>query len=330
MPRDDIHTGQNIAPRLSTRGHGLTPDTLSLVKRIAFLILFVAVVALALFIPATRYSILVLAGHGHGCSLARAFDIPRHEKDITQVKDDVLSQTRLIEKERNGLEHYATPDGDYWTPANSLYILPFNIAEQLTHIYGTGPRSVRKGDIVLDCGANVGVFIRTSLRAGAEKIVAIEPAPDNIECLRRNFPQEIASGRVVLVPKGVWDKEDFLDLLVDPDNQPADSFVIHRPGAKAVARVPLTTIDHLAAELQLPRVDFIKMDIEGAEVRALAGAKGTLARFHPRMSLCTYHVDDHPRQVPIAAREGWSGYSVECGTCLYGDWKVRPEVLFFF
>jgi len=183
-----------------------------------------------------------------------------------------------------------------------------------------------RANIVLDCGANVGVFIRTSLRAGAEKIIAIEPAPDNIECLRRKFPAGDRLGRVVLVPKGVWDKEDFLDLLVDPDNQPADSFIIHRPGAKAVARVPLTTIDHLAAELQLPRVDYIKMDIEGAEVRALAGAKQTLARFHPRMALCTYHVDDHPRQVPIAAREGWNGYSVECGTCLYSDWKVRPEV----
>jgi len=271
-----------------------------------------------------------MAGYGHGCTLSRALDITRHMNELTRVKDDVLSRSRLIEKERNGLEHYATPDGEYWTPAGSQYDLPFNIAEQFTHIYGTGPRAVRKGDIVLDCGANVGVFIRTSLRAEAEKIIAIEPAPDNLECLRRNFPQEIASGRVVIVPKGVWDKDDFLDLLVDPDNQPADSFVIHRPGAKAVAHVPLTTIDHLVGELQLPRVDYIKMDIEGAEVRALQGAKQTLARFHPRMALCTYHVDDHPREVPRAAREGWSGYSIECGTCLYTDWRVRPEVLFFF
>jgi hypothetical protein len=56
MARDNVHTGQNIAPRLSPRGHGPTPDTLSLVKRIAFLILLVTVVALALFIPATSTS----------------------------------------------------------------------------------------------------------------------------------------------------------------------------------------------------------------------------------------------------------------------------------
>ena len=277
----------------------------------------------------SRRALLVLAGYGHGCTVAHAIDISRHIDELTRVKDDVLSKSKLIEKERNGLEHYSTPDGEYWTPAGSQYDLPFNIAEQWTHIYGTGERAVRKGDIVLDCGANVGVFIRTSLRAEAQKIIAIEPAPDNLECLRRNFPREIASGQVVVVPKGVWDKEDFLDLLVDPDNQPADSFVIHRPGAKPVARVPLTTIDHLVAELNLPRVDYIKMDIEGAEVRALRGARQTLGRFHPRMALCTYHVDDHPREVPRAAREAWGGYNVECGTCLYDDWRVRPEVLFF-
>jgi FkbM family methyltransferase len=308
---------------------GLTPDTLSVVKRLALLLILVALAALVLWVPMTRDALLVLLGHGHGCTVARAFDIDRHEKELTRIKDEVLSKSRLIEKERNGLELYSTPDGDYWSPANNQYNLPFNIAEQWTHIYGTGDRAVKKGNIVLDCGANVGVFVRTSLRAGAEKIIAIEPAPDNLECLRRNFAAEIASGRVLVVPKGVWDREDFLDLLVDPDNQPANSFVIHRPGAKAVHGVPLTTIDHLVAELRLPRVDFIKMDIEGAEVRALHGAKETLTRFHPRMALCTYHIDDHPREVPRAALEAWSGYTVECGTCLYSDWKVRPEVLFF-
>ena len=308
---------------------GPAPDTLSVVKRLAFLLLFLALVALLLWIPMTRDAFLVLAGHGHGCTVARAFDIERHDKELARVKDDVLSRSRLIEKEPNGLEHYSTPDGDYWSPAKQQYNLPFNIAEQWTHIYGTGARAVQKGDIVLDCGANVGVFVRTSLRAGADKIIAIEPAPDNLECLRRNFQAEIASGRVVVIPKGVWDKEDSLDLMVNPENQPANSFIIHRPGAVAVHSVPLTTIDHLVAELKLPRVDFIKMDIEGAEVRAVHGAKDTLGRFHPRMALCTYHVDDHPRAVPRAVLEAWNGYTVECGTCLYADWKVRPEVLFF-
>jgi len=44
-----------------------------------------------------------------------------------------------------------------------------------------------------------------------------------------------------------------------------------------VVNVPLTSIDKLVAQLQLPRVDFIKMDIKGATAKALIGAKGLLA-----------------------------------------------------
>jgi FkbM family methyltransferase len=235
----------------------------------------------------------------------------------------------LLQKEYKGLELYSTPDGNYWAPGGSHYVLPFNLAEQAIQIYGKGPRAVQPGDIVLDCGANVGVFTRLALKAGAKQVIAIEPAPDNVECLRRNFAQEIADKRVILVPKGVWNKEDTLELLVDPDNQAADSFVIHREGAKAVARVPLTTIDRLVAEYQLPSVDYVKMDIEGAEVRALEGARETLQRFHPRMSLSVYHQPDHPVEVPRAARAAWPAYRVECGPCNAANGQVRPEILYF-
>ena len=81
--------------------------------------------------------------------------------------------------------------------------LNYDLAEQKRNIYGTG---IRRGDIVLDAGANVGVFTRKALWAGASKVIAIEPAPENLECLRRNFAAEIADGRVVVYPKGVWDK----------------------------------------------------------------------------------------------------------------------------
>ena len=85
---------------------------------------------------------------------------------------------------------------------------------------------VRKGDIVLDCGANLGTFTRTALDRGAKTVVAIEPAPENLECIRRSFKDEIASGRVILYPKGVWDKDDVLTLHIHHDNSAADSFLI--------------------------------------------------------------------------------------------------------
>ena len=76
-------------------------------------------------------------------------------------------------------------------------------------IYGTGARGVQPGDVVLDCGANIGIFSKTALASGARLVVAVEPAPDTLECLRRNLGREIAERRVIVYPKGVWDHDDF-------------------------------------------------------------------------------------------------------------------------
>lgn len=300
-------------------------------KRLLILICILAALAVgALAIhPPLRHYALVQIGRGNGCSPARAWAIEAEKRELTRVKDEILSKQKLLQKELNGLEQYETQYGTFWAPAGSRYTLPFNLAEEATHIYGTGDRFVRKGDIVLDCGANVGTFARFALTAGASKVIAIEPAPDNLECLRRNFKQEIDDGRLLIYPKGVWDKEDFLELLVDPENQAADSFVIHREGAKAIAKIPLTTIDNLVTELKLERVDFIKMDIEGAEVKALYGAKATLAKFHPRMSLSVYHDQAHPFEVPEAARAAWPGYQTECGPCNAVPGAVRADIMYF-
>ncbi len=254
-----------------------------------------------------------------------------HQKAIEREKDRILAATKVVARDPKGFDQYQTPDGLYWIPAGDKvsYMLPFNLAEQAVHIYGTGAQAIRKGDIVLDCGANIGVYTRVALHAGARKVIAIEPAPENLEAFRRNFVQEIAAGTVVVVPKGVWDKEDFLTLHVDPTNTAGDSFVIERKGSVAVAKVPLTTIDKLVAELKLERVDVIKMDIEGAEPNALTGAAQTIKRWKPRLSISAYHMPDHPVRIPRIILGTRPDYQMECGPCNEVDGKPRPDILWF-
>ena len=78
-------------------------------------------------------------------------------------------------------------------------------------------------------------------------------------------------------------------------------------------QVPLTTIDKIVAELGLPRVDFIKMDIEGAEANALAGARDTLTRFKPRLAIAAEHKPDDEVDIPRAVRSLRADYQMECG-----------------
>lgn len=59
-------------------------------------------------------------------------------------------------------------------------------------------------------------------------------------------------------------------------------------------QVETISLDDFVRENNLPRVDFIKADIEGFERHMLAGAQETLARFAPKLALCTYHLHDDP------------------------------------
>ena len=287
-----------------------------------------ALIAAGYFIPSVRLFALKAVGRSPVCPMSNALAADQNFELQKQRAIDILKASKVIQKEP-GYHWVETPKGRWWIPEGNDYVLPFNLAEQSREIYGTGEYAVKPGDTVLDCGANVGTWTRTALDRGAKLVVGFEPAPENIESYRRNFKDEIASGRVILVPKGVWDKEDVLLLKRDPHNSAADSFVMLEDGTPGV-KAPLTTIDRAVAELKLAQIDYIKMDIEGAETRALDGGKTTIAKYHPRLSIATEHSPEDGMKIPAAVRKIWDGYRTICGPCLETtDGHIRPDVLYF-
>ena len=159
--------------------------------------------------------------------------------------------------------------------------------------------------------------------------VAIEIAPPTIECLRRNFSEEISHGRVVIYPKGVWNRPDLLEMsFVDPSNAGENSVVLGRQVSNKI-RVPVTTIDLIAAELNLDRVDFIKMDIEGAEAKALQGGQATIRHFRPRMAISCEHLPSDVKEIPQVVNTIQPGYQVRASDCYDFFSRVRPAVFHF-
>jgi len=299
-------------------------------KRLLLAVVLLAVVAGVgwAYYPPFRLFTLYAAGRKVICPLNESLAAADHVTRLRDAKDRILAGSKLVQSDPAGYQLWDTPKGRWWIPQGAEYVLPFNLAEQELDIYGTGVQAVHEGDVVLDCGGNIGVFTRKALDHGASKVIAIEPAPENLECLRRNFPAEISSGRVVVYAKGVWDKDDVLEMNVDPHNSAADSFVIQREGSHKI-RLPLTTIDRLAAELSLPRVDYVKMDIEGAEPNALLGGRETIKRWKPRMSISAYHQEDHPVRIPAVISDIRSDYHMACGPCAESNGRIRPDILYF-
>ena len=306
------------------------PKKKSRVFDVVALAVMLFAVAFAIYhrVPKFRTMTLVAAGRSPVCSLRQAMNSLEVVREHYERIDRVRSASRLVEEDAEGFELWETPQGEFWVPSGAAETMIWVVAKHESDMYDPPNLSVHPGDIVLDCGAHVGVFARQALAAGAELVVAIEPAPRTLVALKRNMADEVAAGRVIVYEKGVWDKEEVVAFYSDADS--ALSRVMHAHEEHNLGtQVPLTTIDKIVEELQLERVDFIKMDIEGAERKALAGARNTLAKRKSRLALAGYHLEDDQTKIPEIVLAAQPDYNMKCGLCSEKDYWIVPAVLYF-
>lgn len=139
---------------------------------------------------------------------------------------------------------------------------------------------LRQGDVFIDGGANIGVFsLIGALAVGPTgRVLACEPAPETMAMLKANAGHnrlaalelhEVAlSDRVGRAPFTVFDAGSGLASFA-PEHAAGSQVDVH-----------VTTLDTLTQDLE-GRVSVVKLDIEGAEVRALRGAGTLIARDAP-------------------------------------------------
>lgn len=146
---------------------------------------------------------------------------------------------------------------------------------------------LKEGDYVIDCGSNVGLFSAKAAYSGCN-VYAIEPLAQCVECIERI--NTLCKKNITIIQKAVGKETGKVEFIETEFNIGASSMVMGRTGTKHL--IDMTTIDELVSDLKLPRVDFIKADIEGAERFRLEGATHTLKKYAPKLSICTYHLYD--------------------------------------
>jgi len=202
-----------------------------------------------------------------------------------------------------------------YLPAVEVYfdiIYPFLVRNPLPSFffegpYEYGPVALNPADVVLDIGANVGVF---SFLAGRKvgpggAVYGFEPSSENFQIFLKTLEINGRPGNVFPVQKAVGQSSGTLKLYLYGG---ATTGVV--PHDQGTENVPVTTIDEFVAEHNLTRVDFIKMDIEGMERDALKGAYKTLQRFKPKLSICTYHLPGDSKVIPEMVRDICPDYQI--------------------
>lgn len=131
---------------------------------------------------------------------------------------------------------------------------------------------IKPGNTVVDVGACIGDSTLCYARAVAGsqwgRVFAFEPNPISFECLKRNMAE---FNHVECINAGLSDRAGEMEM----DNAPNIGASYLRPGSG----VKTMALD----SLELAALDFMKIDIEGLEVRALLGAANTIRRCRPVM-----------------------------------------------
>jgi FkbM family methyltransferase len=152
---------------------------------------------------------------------------------------------------------------------------------------------VSPADIVIDCGANMGVFSALAANRGGI-VYAFEPSRYIIEQYLGKTAAH--NPNISVCPFALSNLRQEVEFHFDIEHMSSGFIVSAGEGASAQTETVQTiTLDEFVHENNIAKVDFIKADIEGAERYMLMGAKNVLKDFAPKLALCTYHLPDDPQ-----------------------------------
>lgn len=150
-----------------------------------------------------------------------------------------------------------------------------------------------------------------------EKIWCFEPDRINFEKCKRNINLCKEKNKISLLQSGLWDGNGYLNF---KELGTGASRIIENE-AKVKEQCKVIALDSYIHE----RVSFIKMDIKGAELKGLMGAKKIIQQYSPKLAICLYHKGEDMWEIPMYIKQlvpeyklyirHYSNYNIE--TVLY-------------
>ena len=213
-------------------------------------------------------------------------------QNIARV-DELFDKTDSIDSHFSGFKLFRFDLNKLGYPIH-LYFAPLGIVidfvvKQYEYHYLNYSIKAEEGDVVIDgggCWGDTALFFANAV-GGRGKVFSFEFIQSNVTLWHKNISlNPNLKSNITIVPHPLWENSG--SSLYMKDKGPAsrvsmDSF------PDQTGRVDTISIDDFADQQQLTRLDFIKLDIEGAELMALKGAARSIKRFKPKLAVALYH-----------------------------------------
>ncbi|MCK4650924.1 FkbM family methyltransferase [Candidatus Babeliales bacterium] len=243
-----------------------------------------------------------------------------------QIKENYYDFNEILNKVVvNDLNIYVPKNSFKKGELSYLYKEVFLPIKKNPHAYEMSFVRINPGDVVIDAGSCEGFFTFYALNKYAKKIYAFEPLGLFEESLKKTFFVQIKNGKVSIIKKGLSDKTGTEKFYSDGEYICTAKF--DKDGKKLVETI---TIDNFVIHNNCSKIDFIKMDIENAEVKAIKGAKDTIKKFLPRMSIAVYHDHKNAKEIKRILLEYVPEYKVIFGGCYMYELPYRPYMIYAY
>lgn len=146
--------------------------------------------------------------------------------------------------------------------------------------------ALQPGALIVDVGANIGFFTLAVLaKSEGATVHGFEPSPGSFALLKACILRNNLASRVTLNQVALYSEPGEMGFQVHADKYGAyDGFRdtgYAGVGESTVTKVQVTTLDMYAQQVGLDRLDLLKIDVEGAELFVLRGARDVLTRLRP-------------------------------------------------
>ena len=264
--------------------------------------------------PEGRLKRMMRATYHRICSPLYAVDRIIEKADLLQDDTLLVELTNgmvlyLPQDQKGELQHFQHVNLNKLTNIQAVFE-PFTSGFCMLHeqyVQAAYERYYRlnRGAVIVDVGANVGAF---SVKAATVirdegKVIAIEPEAGNLAFLRRNIEANDLRNAVI-VPKALWSEKGKLNLCLSATSLCHSFYEDSSYGMKEIdglQEVQVDTLDNILKTLSIDHVDFLKMDIEGAELEAIKGMTETL-RVTENLAIETCHVVNGKKTSPIVVQ----------------------------